>query len=293
MGSLVGVIGVIVGVAAGDLSAQVDAASGADRKPEPALRIQGSDTMLQVNLTFAKAYSKQHPMKGVEVEGMGSSVGFKALLEGEADIACSSRPIKDSEKARIKTKRGEDPVGHVVAYDVIAVFVHAKNRLEAMSLETLKQAYFQGGKIERWDQVPDAQGSMGDIELVGRSASSGTYAAFSQAVAGASSRYKAGISAMAGSAALVEKVGSSPQAIGYASPKYATKAVKMLKLAAKEGDQPVAPVAESIRSGKYPLARKLYFYTAGAPQGEVKAFIDWLSSEPAREIIQDQGFIAP
>ena len=67
----------------------------------------------------------------------------------------------------------------------------------------------------------------------------------------------------------------------------------MLKLAAAEGDHPVAPVAESIRSGKYPLARKLYFYTAGEPQGEVKAFIDWLGSEPAREIIQDQGFVAP
>ena len=182
---MVGVIGVIAGIAAEDLSAQVDAAAGADRKPEPALRIQGSDTMLQMNLAFAKEYSKQHPMEGVGVDGMGSSVGFKALIEGEAEIACSSRPIKDAEKARIKMNRGADAIEHVVAYDVIAVFVHAKNDLGSVSLETLKGIFFEGGKTARWDQIPGAKGSMGAIELVGRSSASGTYAAFSQAVAGA------------------------------------------------------------------------------------------------------------
>ena len=45
------------------------------------------------------------------------------------------------------------------------------------------------------------------------------------------------------------------------------------------------------RNGKYPLARKLYIYTAGDPTGEVKEYIDWILSPYGQRIIDKEGFV--
>lgn len=289
VGKILGAMAICSGLGVLDIPAQENAAE----EQAATLRIQGSDTMLQVNLKFAEQYAKEHPMKRVTVRGEGSSTGFRALVGGTADIGCSSRPIKDSEKAKIKEALGEDPVEHVVAYDTIAVFVHAKNSLDSTTVESLKEIFFEGGKIDRWDQIPGNEGSVGDIELLGLTKFSGTYAAFRTMVTASRAEYKMGTAAMAGSVALVEKLGSTPLAMGYTGSRYATEAVKALKLAPKPGDEPTAPTAENVRSGKYPLSRKFYYYTAGKPEGEAAKFIDWLKSDRAKGIIADHGFIAP
>jgi phosphate transport system substrate-binding protein len=51
------------------------------------------------------------------------------------------------------------------------------------------------------------------------------------------------------------------------------------------------PGVEAARSGKYPISRKLYMYTAGEPQGEVKAFIDWVLSPEGQKLVEKEGFV--
>jgi phosphate transport system substrate-binding protein len=50
--------------------------------------------------------------------------------------------------------------------------------------------------------------------------------------------------------------------------------------------------AETAKNGSYPLSRKLYMYTNGAPSGEVKAFIDYVLSPDGQKIVTDTGFIS-
>jgi phosphate transport system substrate-binding protein len=72
---------------------------------------------------------------------------------------------------------------------------------------------------------------------------------------------------------------------------YKTPAVNWLKIASKKGEAGVEPGVEAARSGKYPIARKLYMYTAGEPQGEVKAFIDWVLSPEGQKLVETEGFV--
>jgi len=53
----------------------------------------------------------------------------------------------------------------------------------------------------------------------------------------------------------------------------------------------VEPTAETAISGKYPVARYLYMYTNGEPQGDVKAFIDFLMSSSGQKEVEAAGFI--
>ena len=40
----------------------------------------------------------------------------------------------------------------------------------------------------------------------------------------------------------------------------------------------------------YPIARPLFMYTAGAPQGAVKTYMDWILSPVGQCIILAQGY---
>ena len=259
-------------------------------RPKPSVTIHGSDILLQVNLMFAQEY-KAKTGKTIEVNGMGSSTGFKALVDGTAEIAASSRPVKDSEIKAIKAKRMEAPKEHVLAYEAIGVCVHPSNVVESLTLEQLGEIYGKGGAVSKWtDLNTDASGDL--IERIGRANSSATYATFKKLLS--IRGYKEGTAKSSGSKALVERVAADPNAIGYTSKTYMDKpGVKLLKIAKEEGAEPVLPSDENVRTGKYPLFRTLYFYTAGEPNDEAKTFLEWVQSEEGQGILAEQGFVTP
>ena len=64
-----------------------------------------------------------------------------------------------------------------------------------------------------------------------------------------------------------------------------------MKVSAKKGEPGVEPGADAARTGKYPISRKLYLYTAGEPGAETKAFIDWILSPAGQKIVEQEGFV--
>ena len=67
-----------------------------------AQRIKGSDTVLPVAQQTAERFMALNPDARVTVTGGGTGVGISALLDGTTDIAMASRPIKFSEKMKVK-----------------------------------------------------------------------------------------------------------------------------------------------------------------------------------------------
>jgi phosphate transport system substrate-binding protein len=57
------------------------------------------------------------------------------------------------------------------------------------------------------------------------------------------------------------------------------------------GGEYVYPSLETVNSGKYPIARDLYMYTNGQPQGILAVYLDWIFSTEARQIVVDLGFV--
>lgn len=246
------------------------------------IKINGSDTMLQVGLAWQTAYKAEKPDVIVSMNGEGSGVGIKALINGEIQLAHSSRPMKESEIEKIKEKYSKDPNEIIFGYDRIAVYVHKDNPLTEITMEQLKGIFAEGGAIEDWSAINP--GMSGPVERCSRSNTSGTYAFFKEAVCGKGVEFKKGATTMTGSAAVVDFVKTNKNSIGYSGMGYKTDDVKWLTV--KEGGAGSDPSGDS-----YPIARNLYGYTVGAPTGAVGEYIDWCKGAAAQAILVKEKFV--
>jgi len=252
---------------------------------------KGSDTLVNVAQAWAEAYREQAPEVAIAVTGGGSGTGISALINGTVDLANSSRKLKDKELEAAK-KGNLEPVEHVVGYDALAVFVHKDNPIKSLSIEDLAAIYGDGGKVERWSDLGVTIPGLKDDKIVrvSRQNNSGTYAYFREATLGKKGDYKLGSLDMHGSKDVVDLVEKTPGAIGYSGLAYATEHLRMVPITLKKGEEAVAPSIATASDRSYPIARPLFMYTAGPPQGEVKAYLDWILSDSGQAILLKKGY---
>ena len=256
------------------------------------IQVKGSDTMVNVAQAWAEEYKQVAPQVDVEVSGGGSGVGIAALEKGTIDIANSSRDMKPEEMEQARRNTGKEPKGIIVAYDALAVYVHKDNPLNEVTLEELARIYAEGGTATKWSQLGVSIPGVRDDEIVrvSRQSSSGTYEFFREHVL-AKKDFKLGSRDMNGSKEVVELVGNTLTAIGYSGMGYATPAVKKLKLAARKGDAAIEPTVANTLAKTYPLARSLFLYTLGEPEGQTRAYIDWILSPAGQKIVEASGYV--
>src|SRR5262245_34413582 len=258
------------------------------------IRVKGSDTLVQLATAWAEAYKKVNPNVNVNVNGGGTGTGFAALQNDSTDICNASRDIKKEEAEKVKAATGKDTKEFACAYDALAVYAHPSNPVKSISIEELREIWAEGGTVTSWDQINS--GLNGKIVLFGRQNNSGTYDYFREHICGKTAdkkqrEFRGGISEMNGSSEVVENVAKTPLGLGYSGMGYKTPHVNWLKVSNKKGESGVEPGIEVARSGKYPISRKLYLYTAGEPTGEVKAYISWILSPAGQKVVEQEGFV--
>ncbi len=252
---------------------------------------KGSDTLVNVAQAWAEAYQVVDPNVVVAVTGGGSGTGIAALINGTVDIANASRAMKQKEMD-LAQSGGQNPVEHIVGYDALAVYLHADNPADTLSIEQLADIYGDGGSVEKWTdlgiEVPGCKDQT--IVVVSRQNNSGTYAYFRQAVLGKKRDYRLGTRDMHGSKDVADLVEKTPCAIGYSGLAYATDHTKLACIAKVSGEACVSPSVETAVNGTYPVARPLLMYTNGQPSGKVKEYMDWIQSDVGQCIILEKGY---
>ena len=251
---------------------------------------KGSDTLVNVAQAWAEAYPEVNPEVAVAVSGGGSGTGIAAMINGTVDIANASRSMKDKEM-KLAKKNGQTPVEHIVGYDALAVFIHKDNPVKSMSLAQLKDIYSRGPKVTKWsDMGITVPGCKDEIVVVSRQNNSGTYAYFQKAVLGKGGKYRQGTLDMHGSKDVADLVEKTPCAIGYSGLAYATDHLKMVCIATDGADACVAPTVATASDRSYPIARPLFMYTNGEPQGAIKEYMDWILSDTGQCILVKKGY---
>ncbi|MGE5138619.1 MAG: PstS family phosphate ABC transporter substrate-binding protein [Rudaea sp.] len=266
-------------------SASSGSTSGATRGIEN----KGSDTLVNVALAWAEAYMKLHPEVRISVTGGGSGTGIAAMINGTVDIANASREMKKEEIAAAKAN-GFSPTEIVVARDAIAIVAHLSNPVDGLTLQQLSDIYTR--KITNWKEVG---GEDRPIVLLSRESNSGTYVYFLENVvrlgdSKSTALFSPETLLMPSSEGISTEVRQNPNAIGYDGLGYVTPDQKVLAVARDASHPYVKPSVETVNSGEYPISRPLYMYTSGPPEGQVKAYLDWILQD-GQAIVSKLGFV--
>jgi phosphate transport system substrate-binding protein len=241
--------------------------------------IKGSTTVLPIAQACAEVFMNQHSDIDISVQGGGSGVGIASVIDGTADIGDASRPAKEKEYAMAK-ENGVELYENVVALDGIAVIVHPGNPVTGLTKDQLKDIYT--GKISNWNE---AGGNKGKIVVISRDSASGTFETFNE-LALDKDKVRPDALLQASNQAVAQTVSRTKGAIGYVGMGYLSNSVKGLDI------NGVAPNKANVLDGSYILARELYMYTNGKPEGSVAEFIDFVLSEDGQKLVEKQGFIA-
>lgn len=251
---------------------------------------KGSDTMVNLALFWAENYQEEHADVRISVTGGGSGTGITAMISNTVDIANASRAIKEEEKEQA-LGNGVDLVEHIVARDAIAVIVNLENPVQELTLQQVSDIY--SGKIENWKELG---GDDRPIVRLSRETNSGTHVYFLEAVIRQGNKedktlFSRDTLLLPSSEGIIAEVRDNPNAIGYDGLGYITPEVKVLAIAKDEANGYVMPSVETVNLDLYPVARDLYMYTNGEPQGLIEEYLAWIYSPSGQQIVEDLGFV--
>lgn len=248
------------------------------------IAIKGSDTVLPLSQAFAEAFLAQTPDVLISVTGGGSGVGIAALMNGDTDIAMSSRPLKLSERLKL-AERGKVLVEDTVAWDVLAICVHPDNPVQRLTRAQLADIYT--GRIKNWRELGGA-----DLAILpySRESSSGTFEFFREHVLQGQD-FAAEVRFIPATGTMVQSISQTPGAIGYVGVAYVMSGVKVLAIA-QDGDTSYhLPARSQAELRWYPIARPLYYYYDTTRAGRVRSFMEFIHAPIGRALVEKVGYV--
>ena len=249
------------------------------------LRVNGSTTVNPVAADAAEALRKQGLKITVDASG-GSAGGLTDLAHGQADIAMSSKPVADSDRAAAPNvdfrpaQIGADAVGIVIRREIYDGGV--KNLTKAQV-----KAVFEG-RVKSWKELggPDVEVFVYDKEP-GR----GTREVIDKYLYGTDPAppppQSNNFAIVGGNEEGRAKVLSTPGGVTPLSTSFITA---YPKLAAVSIDG-VEPTPAHIVDRSYAMARPLFLVTNGAPTGTAKTFVDYLLGDAGQQLVRKNGYL--
>jgi phosphate transport system substrate-binding protein len=221
----------------------------------------------------------------VSVSGGGSGLGIASLLNGNTDIANSSRRINANELELFHEKHITLD-SFIFAQDAIAFVLSDQQPIDSISILNLSKVL--SGEEENWNFLTNKNLA---VNIYGRQSNSGTHEYLKHALG---IRFSPFAKQMNGNAQILEAIKADGSGIGYVGAGYVTgdnlKGLKVLKIYSGNGSA-ISPLdAEMISAGLYYFQRPLYQYYRKENAEKVAPFIHFEKSLKGAEIISASGY---
>lgn len=226
----------------------------------------------------------------IDLRAGGSAEAFSALISGEAAIGMSSRKVSNTEYAALETAGIKEitraGTEHVLALDGLIVVVARDNPTKIMNVDDLADIF--SGDLDNWEQLG---GPNAPINVYMREAGSGAHDSFVETVlTPRNTSLTDSATIVTSSRDLSDMVAADPYAIGVTGIAYERNG-RALALETSCG-LVVEPTEFNVKTEEYPLARRLYLYTTGAPlPASAKGILEYSLSDDAQFQIADLGFV--
>jgi phosphate transport system substrate-binding protein len=240
--------------------------------------IGGSGGMTEEMQDLAKAYMAKHSTDRVEViaEAMSTTGGLEGLKNGRLTIGLVTRAPKDEEKALVAYRVvGRVPVG---------VGVHKS--LAVAGLTDAQVCDIFSGKIKSWKELG---GSDGKVTVLARKSDDNNEQNLRARMACFKDlKITSDAIMLVRGNELMDGIERRPGTVGIMSGGSVLAQRPNIRLLALNG---IAPVTETVQSGKYKFYIERGIITLGAPQGAAKRFLDFAASSEGQKILSQYGMI--
>ncbi len=260
--------------------------TGAAGASSTTLRISGSTTVNPVAADAAEALRDDGLTITVDTQG-GSGGGISQLAAGQIDIAMSSKPIGDKDRAAApdidftETLIGQDAVGVVVRKEVLDGGLTSVDKAQL-------QAIFEG-RVTNWSELggPDL-----DVFVYDKEPGRGTREVLDKYLYGKDGKAPAPpdsprYAIVGGNEETRSKLLSTPGSVAPLSSAF-IEGQPQLGLLAVDG---TVPNADTIADESYALSRPLFFVTDGPPSGNAKTFLDYVLSPEGQPLLTRHGYL--
>jgi phosphate transport system substrate-binding protein len=255
---------------------------------QKAVKVKGSDTEVNLAVVLAEHFYKTNRQSSLAISGGGSGLGIASLLNGQADMANSSRPLTDEEKELFK-KRGIELQTVVFAEDATAFIVHKNFPVDSIDVHTL--ATILSGNSKTWQPVT---GKPVPVNIYGRQSNSGTHS-FVRKKLGI--KFSSDAKEMNGNAQIMEGIKADESGIGYVGAGYimhdskGVQGVKVLRIIDSAGHAAISPLdSMAITARRYFFQRPLYQFVRTSSWNKVAPFINFERSPAGQQIIRASGY---
>ena len=245
-----------------------DGAKGVETSETPSLSYEGATTIGTNIMPRATAlFTAATGVRFREIGGAGADAGFKAAMEGRATFGGLARELTAEERARVGGYE-------VIGYDVMGVFVSAKNPVAGLTRTQLREIFT--GRVTNWNQFdgPNLPITVCSEKLSGGRA---TVRAFRDMVLGGEPYGP--VREREDATDCVRDVAADSGGVTASSMSFAVPGVRALLV---DG---AAPSRDAVQHGSYPLKRPLILVTKDVPAGDTKAFLDFMLSPEAQAIV--------
>ncbi len=240
----------------------------------------GSTALQPLVDNVSKKFMSEHSGVQITVQPGGSGGGLTQVQAGQIEIGNSDIFAEEKFKGDDAAK-AKELVDHQVGVVGIAAVTNKEAGVDSLTKEQLIDIFT--GKVTNWKDVGGADQK---IVLVNRPSSSGTRATFENFALGQKTEDIQGSIQEDASGTVKKLVGETPGAIGYLALSYLDDSIKAISY------NGVAPTADNIAAGQYPVWAYEHMYTKGEPNATVKAFLDYmLSDEIQNSDVTEMGYI--
>lgn len=254
---------------------------------DKAIKVKGSDTEVNLAVNLAENFYKINDDFSVAISGGGSGLGIASLLNKQADVANSSRPLNAEEDSLFKVK-GIALRTVIFAEDATAFIVQKDFPLDSIDIATLTKVL--SGEYKNWKNVI---GKDMPVNIYGRQSNSGTHSFVSKKL---KIQFSRDAKEMNGNAQIMEGVKMDKSGIGYVGAGYILnngleQPVKVLKITQKIGERAISPLdKKAIKAQQYFFQRPLYQFIPESSWKKVSAFIAFEKSIAGQKLIQASGY---
>jgi len=251
-------------------------------------RIDGAAALFPVYSAFVNAlYPETTKLNDGTFEYHNTPNGYRMLAEKKTDIFIGVYP-SDEQKAyadECGTTFKYTPIGT----EAFVFFVHKDNPIENLTTEQIQSIY--AGEITNWKQVGGKDEKIAAFQRNEGSGSQSMLKRFMGDKPIMEAPKELVNDLMSGIIERVSDYRSKSNSIGFSFRYYVEGIIKNpdIKLLSVDG---IAPTAENIRNGKYPIVTPIYAVTYEENTNDnVDRLLEWILSDEGQYIINETGYV--